>query len=202
MSATAVQRFYQHQAYIYNLTRWTVLHGRRNAVDALRLRPDSSVLEVGCGTGLNFDLVARKLSPQAGQLVGLDFSVPMVRRARQRIAQRGWPHVQVMAGDAGSMTFAQPFDGIFFSYSITMMPCWSEAIERAYECLSPGGRMVILDFGKFEHWGPLGPLARGWFRLNHVDMDRPVAARMADVFGRLEVQQWLGGYYFIAVGVK
>src|SRR3990170_732430 len=59
---------------VYDSTRWMILHGRRAAVELLALRPDSQVLEIGCGTGLNFRRLLEKLDPARGVLTGLDFS--------------------------------------------------------------------------------------------------------------------------------
>jgi S-adenosylmethionine-diacylgycerolhomoserine-N-methlytransferase len=40
----------------------------------------------------------------------------------------------------------QPFDVIFFSYALTMIPTWEQALERALACTVPTGRLYIVDF--------------------------------------------------------
>jgi S-adenosylmethionine-diacylgycerolhomoserine-N-methlytransferase len=40
----------------------------------------------------------------------------------------------------------EPFDTIFFSYCLSMVPSWPGAIEAALANLKPGGRMLIVDF--------------------------------------------------------
>lgn len=200
MTGTAVQRFYRYHAYVYDFTRWTILHGRAQAVERLNLRPDAQVLEVGCGTGLNFGRILARLDPARGGLTGLDFSEDMLARARRRVAARGWTHVSLVCGDATRMDLGRTFDGILFTYSLTMIPDWPAALERARAHLRPGGRVVVLDFGRFEGWGPLGAVARGWLRLNHVETMRPYVETMRALFPRLEVHGWLGGYWFTAVG--
>ena len=52
---------------------------RRCAVEALHVRPDDVVLDIGCGTGRNLPLLARALAP-GGRLAVLDFRIP-----------RSWP---------------------------------------------------------------------------------------------------------------
>lgn len=202
LPATAVQRFYRYQACIYDLTRWTILHGRRKAIARLGLQPDSTVLEVGCGTGLNFKYILHRLDPQRGRLIGLDFSPHMLRHAARRIAARGYTHVNLIEADATRMDLPERFDGILFAYSLTMIPDWQAVLARARDHLKPGGRLVVLDFGTFAAWGPLGALPRGWLRLNHVDTRRPYLDDLRERLANLRVEQWLGGYNFIAVGDK
>lgn len=200
MATTAVQRFYRFHAHVYDSTRWLILRGRAAAVAQLALRPDSSVLEVGCGTGLNFRLVQRRLDPDRGRLVGVDFSPDMLRVAARRVRARGWPNVELVAADASRMQLDRRFDGVLFAYSLTMIPDWPAAIDRARAHLRPGGRLVVLDFGRFERWGPLGSLMRAWLRASHVDTLAPYEAKLREAFSDLRVTRWLGGYSFTAVG--
>ena len=198
--STSVQTFYRYQAYVYDWTRWTILRGRKRAVAQLQLRSDSDVLEVGCGTGLNFRYLLDQLDPQRGRLVGLDFSPDMLRRARRRVTARGWTNVELVEADAATLDLNRRFDGILFAYSLTLIPDWQAAIDRAHEHLRPGGRLVVLDFGQFRSWGPLGAVMRGWLRFNHVETLRQYEDGLREVFHDLEVHHWLGGYGLTAVG--
>ncbi len=202
MSESAVQRFYRFQAAIYDSTRWTILHGRRRAAAALNLRPNSTALEIGCGTGLNFPYLLAYLDPNEGRLVGLDFSADMLERAERRRARRGWRNVELVQGDATALDLGRQFDAIFFGYSLTMIPDWVAALDRAIEHLAPAGTLVVLDFSRFVGWGPLAPLMRGWFRLNHVETLRPYEDELGKRLDRYTVHYWLGGYNFTAVGRK
>ena len=73
VSQSAVQRFYRYHAMVYDKTRWMILHGRRRAVEKMGLRPDSEVLEVGCGTGLNFRDALEPLDCGRGRWVWMDY---------------------------------------------------------------------------------------------------------------------------------
>jgi ubiquinone/menaquinone biosynthesis C-methylase UbiE len=202
VATSTVQRFYRYHAYVYDFTRWTILHGRRRATERLELRPDASMLEIGCGTGLNFRYVLDKLDPQCGRLTGLDFSADMLHQAEKRVTSRGWSNVELVQGDATTMQLGRKFDGILFAYSLTMIPDWPSAIDRVAEHLKPGGRLVVLDFSTFEGWGPLGAIMRGWLRLNHVEPSRPYIEKLREHFPKLNVTYWLGGYNFTAVGQR
>lgn len=199
VSDSSVQRFYRYHALVYDATRWTILHGRRRAVERLELRPDSRVLEIGCGTGLNFRHLLTRLDPARGRLTGLDFSADMLRRAERRTRAAGWSNVELVQADAAAMKLPDQFDAVLFAYSLTMIPDWPAALERARAHLRPAGRLVVLDFGTFDRWGPFGYLMRTWLRLNHVQTRRPYLEKLREVFGEVRVQHWLGGYSFTAV---
>jgi len=198
--STAVQTFYRYHAHIYDWTRWTILRGRKRAVARLQLRSDSDVLEVGCGTGLNFRYVLDQLDPERGRLVGVDFSPDMLRRARKRVAAHGWGNVELVEADATELDLKRRFDGILFAFSLTLIPDWRAALDRAKQHLKPGGRLVVLDFGQFKNWGPLGALMRGWLRFHHVETVREYEDGLREVFQDLEVHHWLGDYGLTAVG--
>ncbi|MHC4598029.1 MAG: class I SAM-dependent methyltransferase [Planctomycetota bacterium] len=202
MSGSSVQRLYRFHAPIYDWTRWAFLFGRKRAVRALALRSDDAVLEIGCGTGLNFPLLIDGLDPGAGRLTGLDFSLDMLRKARKRSSAKEWRHVDLVGADACRMPFRRSFDAILFAYSLTMIPDWPCALESAHRQLKPGGRLAVLDFGTFPAWGPLGALPRFWLRLHHVEPNRPYVEKMKALFPDFRRVQALGGYYFIGVGTK
>jgi ubiquinone/menaquinone biosynthesis C-methylase UbiE len=171
-------------------------------VGALSVPPGARILEIGCGTGLNFSLLVNPLDPSEGRLTGLDFSIDMLRKAGKRKRREGWSHVDLVAADACRMPFAGEFDVIFFAYSLTMIPDWPCALEKAYERLAPGGRLGVLDFDTCSGWGPLGGILRFWLRLHHVEPARPYVEKLEELFGKVDVTRGLGGYYFHAVGTK
>jgi ubiquinone/menaquinone biosynthesis C-methylase UbiE len=98
------------------------------------------------------------------------------------------------------LSLGRRFDGVLFAYSLSMILDWAMALERAYEHLLPGGRLVVHDFGQFEGWGPFVAVMRGWLRLNHVETLRPYAEKVRELCDSFELYRWLGGYNFTAVG--
>jgi S-adenosylmethionine-diacylgycerolhomoserine-N-methlytransferase len=199
---TAVQRFYRYHAYVYDSTRWLILHGREAAIERLALRPDSRVLEIGCGTGLNFRALLRRLDPARGRLTGLDFSADMLERAARRVLRHAWSNVELIEADAAALQLSARFDGILLAYSLSMIPDWPGALRRAYGHLRPGGRLVVLDFGRFDGWGPLSGLVRAWLRANHVETLHPYVDTLRELCGEVCVSERCGGYHFTAVARK
>ncbi len=152
---------YRHQRHIYDLTRKYYLLGRDRLIDGLDVPAGGTVLELGCGTGRNIVLAARRY-PDA-IFFGLDISSEMLATANASIAREGIAgRVALAQGDATafdtiSLFGEKGFDRVFISYSLSMIPGWEKAVVAALVALKPGGSLHIVDFGQQEH------LPR-WFR--------------------------------------
>src|SRR5689334_18319321 len=68
---------------------------RRLAVQALRLSAGDTVIDMACGTGLNFRLLQQAVGP-GGRIVGVDLTDAMLARAEERIAANGWRNVSLV----------------------------------------------------------------------------------------------------------
>lgn len=178
------------------------LHGRRRAVRNLKLQSDSAVLEVGCGTGLNFPLIFKTLDRRSGYLAGVDFSPEMLKQARKKVHWSDRLHVELVRQDASRLALDRQFDAVLFAYSLSMIPDWEAALRRAYQHLRPGGRLVILDFGDFTRWGLSAGMIRRWLQWFRVDTRRTFWQPMAEWFTDLHVERRWGGYYILATGRK
>jgi S-adenosylmethionine-diacylgycerolhomoserine-N-methlytransferase len=165
---------YRWQRHIYDLTRKYYLLGRDRLIAGLDVPEGGTVLELGCGTGRNIVLAARRY-PDA-RFFGLDISAEMLETAnaamdRERLA----PRVSLARGDAtdfdAEALFGVPrFDRVFVSYSLSMIPGWERTISAALAALAPGGSLHVVDFGQQEglpRW--FRTLLRGWLRKFHVE---------------------------------
>jgi demethylmenaquinone methyltransferase/2-methoxy-6-polyprenyl-1,4-benzoquinol methylase len=117
---------------------------RLHAVQALGLRPGDSVVDVACGTGLNFPLIEKAIGPH-GRIVGVDLTDAMLARARDRIVTNGWSNTTLVQADAADFDFPTEIDAILSTYALSQVPECSEVIARGAAALSPGGRWVVLD---------------------------------------------------------
>lgn len=185
-----LQHFYRWNAPIYDLTRWVLLHGRQEAVEALQLSPGAVVLEIGCGTGLNFSYLQREIGP-TGRIVGVDLSGPMLSQARRRRAA----NVVLVRADASRLPLGCRFDAVLMAYSLSMIPKWRAAIEQAYALLQPGGTLVILDFAASEQNGGLFHKAlKRYLSYFHVDTGRNYKGALSLYAGRVEELSFPASY--------
>jgi S-adenosylmethionine-diacylgycerolhomoserine-N-methlytransferase len=152
---------YRTQRHFYDLTRKYYLLGRDTLIDQLSPPAGGRVLEIGCGTGRNLIVAARRW-PNA-TFYGIDISEAMLETARANVAKAGLSDKIVLAQgdatafDAKALFGLDGFDRIFQSYTLSMIPDWKGAIREGAGKLAPGGRLDIVDFGQQER------LPR-WFR--------------------------------------
>jgi len=124
---------------------------RQRAFEKLSVSLGASVLDLACGSGQNFPLLARRIGSQ-GHLIGLDISRGMLRYARQRSLLDG-PRVSLMQGDAAYLTpsileaetGASSVDAVVSTYGLTSMRDPEAAFRASWNVLKPGGGYLILD---------------------------------------------------------
>lgn len=147
--AARMDAIYAGQRHIYDATRKYYLLGRDRLIADLAPPPGGRVVEVGCGTGRNLILAARRW-PRA-RCFGFDISDAMLATARAKAGD----HILLARGDATAWDPLSLFgidaaDEVFMSYTLSMIPDWARAIEVACDALAPGGRLHIVDFGQQE----------------------------------------------------
>ncbi len=147
----AMDRMYRYQRHFYDFTRKYYLLGRDKLVKDMLVAPNDNVLEIGCGTARNLIMLA-KLRPQA-HLFGLDASNEMLITAQEKIDAEGLSNnikiVQCLAEDLDHQkTFGLPkkFDSVFYSYSLSMIPPWKDAVDAGIRNLKSKGTLYIVDF--------------------------------------------------------
>ena len=122
---SSMDRMYRYQRYFYNVTRKYYLLGRDKLLSEMDVQSGENVLEIGCGTGRNLAILAKRL-PNA-HFFGLDASAAMLETAAETVARSNLTNITLKTALADSFscdkTFEldQPFDAVFFSYSISMM---------------------------------------------------------------------------------
>lgn len=188
---------------VVSMERWIYRPGRCAAIAGLQLRRGNRVLDVGCGTGLNFALLADAVGP-TGHIVGVDASPSMLRQARRRLDRNPWQHVTLLSGDAARLEDLVDgrFDAVLFTYSLAVIENWRTAWEQAVRLLDPGGRIAVVDTAlPTGRWRWLAPLALLALFTGGVDRSRQVW-RQVDTMTDARHVVLQGGHVHVAVGRK
>jgi demethylmenaquinone methyltransferase/2-methoxy-6-polyprenyl-1,4-benzoquinol methylase len=196
---------------------------KRRLVDMAGVKPGEDALDLCCGTGD----IAFALARRGASVVGLDFSEPMLMVAASRRRSCGDGGVpRFVHADALQVPFPESsFDVVTIGYGLRNLAGVEAGLREMRRVARPGGRMLVLDFGKPDHqlWRTLyfgylrfvvpalGALVCGRSEaysyilesLRHYPAQRGVAAAMEDL-GLVNVRLFnlLGGMMSINYGEK
>jgi len=141
---TQVRRRYDEMARNWRLLGiidWLLLVKRLRKKHFARATGD--LLDVGCGTGENFEFVGG-----AESVTAFDLSTAMVEETRRRIGQTG-KKVALLAGDAQQMPFPdERFDTVISAFSTCTFPDYAAAFREMVRVTRPGGRILLLEHGR------------------------------------------------------
>jgi phosphatidylethanolamine/phosphatidyl-N-methylethanolamine N-methyltransferase len=195
LDTSVVEKAYARWAPVYDAVCGPIFEqGRRAAAEAARA-VGGRILEVGVGTGLSFDDY-----DSTTEVTGIDLSVPMVAKARERMNSGAFPHVRdVMVMDAHDLQFPDAaFDCVVAQFVITLVARPERVLDECARVVKPDGAIILVNHlysergvaAAFERWfarpaGALGlrpefPFARlaAWaYRHGAVDIieRRPIA---------------------------
>ena len=102
---------YDLTANAYYLVGFREFAYRKKAILALELKRGDTVVEIGCGTGLNFSRLIDCVGPE-GKLIGVDLTPGMLREAANRVRRNSWSNVDLIQHDAATYLFPDRVDGI------------------------------------------------------------------------------------------
>jgi ubiquinone/menaquinone biosynthesis C-methylase UbiE len=177
---------------------------RRKAIAAMALRPADSALEVGVGSGRNLPYLLDAVGP-SGAVVGVDLSAGMLAEARKLVARRGATNVELIEASAVTVDYERDFDAVLFSLSYSVIPAdvRPTALDRAWEHLRPGGRLVVLDGGiaRTRLRPIIAPIARQLVKLGPGDPDVNPLDDLAHL-GEIVSESVLLDVYFVYTVVK
>jgi phosphatidylethanolamine/phosphatidyl-N-methylethanolamine N-methyltransferase len=164
-----VAKAYGRWAPIYDVVFGAVFEpGRTAAIAATEQHVGPAgghILEVGIGTGISLLSYSRK-----NRIVGVDISVPMLRRARERVVENGLSNVEALTVmDAKHLALPDAsFDVVVAQFVITAVPDPEATLDEFLRVLKPGGEIILVN-----HLG-----AEGGFRWAFEQGFAPVARRL------------------------
>ena len=151
---TGVQHYFEHiaprwdsyvaSAYEKNL--------QQRLSNLLPWQQTMSVLDVGTGTGYLAEIVA----PLAGEVIGVDCSPAMLRRAGEKMSAAGHRHVYLREGVAEQLPLASASVDVAMCHMLlhhTVSP--RTVLDELVRVVRPGGYLLIIDAGAHRHlWTP------------------------------------------------
>ena len=110
-------------------------------IRSLGISTNSSVLEVGAGTGLSLAAY-----PHDVRVTAVDLAPEMLAQAEQKIQQEGWEHIRLQQMDALDLNFADNhFDYVFAFHLVSVVPDHRRLMDEMCRVSKPGGSMVVIN---------------------------------------------------------
>jgi SAM-dependent methyltransferase len=119
--------------------------GVANPLRMATLPPGATVVDVGCGAGMDLMLAARAVG-SSGKAIGVDMTESMAERARAAAAALGFTHVDVRAGDALDLPVdSASADVVITNGVLNLAPDKRQAFGEVFRVLKPGGQFLYAD---------------------------------------------------------
>lgn len=120
---------------------------RQICIDRVKPKEGDTVLDLGCGTGLNQPYIAAKIGP-SGKIVGVDASEKMLSHAKERAAKHGYAdRLHLIQGDLRELDrlVDTSFDAVVATLIFSVVPDWRDVFDKSFAKLKPGGRYGVMD---------------------------------------------------------
>ncbi len=119
--------------------------GVANPHRAGSLSAGETVVDVGCGGGMDLLVAALRVGP-SGRAIGVDMTAAMADRARSSAKAMGLEQVEVRAGDAESLPIDDAsVDAVMSNGVINLTTDKHKAFSEIFRVLRPGGRLLLAD---------------------------------------------------------
>ena len=156
LSAEEVKQLYRRTAPFYDAAVWMyrltgVTAHREVAVQALRLNQGDTVVDLGCGTGLNLALLREAVGP-SGHVIGVDLTDAMLKRARRLVDRSGWQNVNLVEADMRDCPLPAEVKAVLSTFALEMVPEHDELIRSVAHSLPSGGRIALLGLKHPKRW--------------------------------------------------
>ena len=212
MKNSAIRRMYDKFStfpFFWELDAWTcraTAHSpyRAQVIEQLGLTDGSRVLDVACGTGLNFKLLQKALQG-TGQICGIDQSPKTLSLARRHVKNWGYQNVSLLETDAQAYKADTPFDAALCTFAIEIIPPWKETIDMMVNAVKPGGRIGLIGFKPSSKKGfkaMNGFVEAISVPFGGVDLHRTVREYLTQSCREVFYQEVYGGFYYLLVAAR
>ena len=119
--------------------------GVSNVAVFAQIPPGVTVLDLGCGAGLDSLIAARKAGP-AGRVIGIDFSTTMLDRAREAAAEAGVKNVEFCQAGAETLCLDDAsLDTALVNGIFNLNPARDRIFKELARIMRPGGTVYAAE---------------------------------------------------------
>ncbi len=119
--------------------------GIANPLSIAPILRGETVLDIGCGAGMDLLLAARRAGP-GGRAIGIDMTDAMRERASNSAAAAGLTNVEVYQADATAIPLPDAgVDVVISNGVLNLVPEKEKAFREIHRVLRPGGRLQLGD---------------------------------------------------------
>lgn len=126
-------------------TMYESFTGANNPQPFIELKEEETVLDLGCGTGLDLYFYAKAVGI-GGKVYGVDISEDMVNKARGNMKVVGIKNVEIKCGHSDNLPFPDNFFDVVASNGIyNLSPNKEKVMKEVFRVLKSGGRTVFCE---------------------------------------------------------
>lgn len=182
MTTNKALRWYNKLSLVHDLLSfndWPYRDARKIAIDTLDLQAGDTVIDLFCGTGINFAPVLAQIGEQ-GQLIGIDGSTGMLAQARQRMQKADWHPEQIQLLEQDVLQMAPHFldtilppntiPKVLITLALGVFPNYETVFTNIFNAMPSGTHFALME-------GYCQEGARGAWLIDfigHSDCRRPV----------------------------
>lgn len=142
MEHHAIKRIYKHYSNFYDFIFKGFFQPRQERlISDLEIKPGSTVLDVGVGTGLSLGIY-----PRDCHVIGIDLSFAMLDQARKKIRKGQMSHISLIEMDAMNLAFNDDvFDYVVATHVISVAPDPYRLIDEMRRVCKPDGKIALVN---------------------------------------------------------